>query len=148
METLPEKLPVLVFFSVQNQNSGIFIMFIGKKGFFLFEKCKKLQLHAYSSSRSSPKTVNLKKNKNGNVQMRFLLKMAKLSVLVQLMLFSTKMSFKVGGHFESQTLYFPYLNESTICQDYKNQIHLKFEGAYTVCHRGQRSHDFALNPIK
>ena len=54
----------------------------------------------------------------------------------------------VGGHFESQPLYFPCLNESTICEDYKNQIYLKFERAYTVCHRGQRSDDFALNPIK
>ena len=61
---------------------------------------------------------------------------------------SSNTKIKLGGHFESQPLYFPCLNESTICQDYKNQIHLKFEGAYTVCHRGQRSHDFALNTIK
>ena len=50
--------------------------------------------------------------------------------------------------FQCGALYLACLNESTSCQDYKNQIHLKPEGAYTVCHRGQRSHDFALNTIK
>ena len=67
---------------MQNQESGILIILIDKKVFFLFKKCKELQLHANSSSRSSPKAVNLKKSKNGNMQMRLLVKVAKFSVLV------------------------------------------------------------------